>query len=78
MKNKLSISIIFLIVFCYCSNNSSELPTRKQKMYTPITTPLSKKDAEQAQQTIVQLAKDLGKAGELNLDDVLANSEMIE
>ena len=31
MKNKLSISIIFLIVFCYCSNNSSELPTRKQK-----------------------------------------------
>ena len=56
----------------------SFLPTRKQKMYTPITTPLSKKDAEQAQQNIVQLAKDLGKSGELNLDDVLADSEMIE
>ena len=56
----------------------SFLPTRKQKMYTPITTPLSKKDAEQAQQSVVQLAKDLGKSGELNLDDVLADSEMIE
>tara|TARA_Y100001970_G_C13545368_1_gene514290 strand:- start:35 stop:346 length:312 start_codon:yes stop_codon:yes gene_type:complete len=31
MKNKLSISIIFLIVFCYCNYNSSELPSRKQK-----------------------------------------------
>ena len=42
----------------------SFLPTRKQKMYTPITTPLSKKDAEQAQQSVVQLAKDLGKSVE--------------
>ena len=56
----------------------SFLPTRKQKMYTPITTPLSKKDAETAQQGIVQLAKDAGKSGEFNLDDVLADSEMIE
>ena len=56
----------------------SFLPTRKQKMYTPITTPLSKKDAESAQQSVVQLAKDLGKSGELNLDDVLADSEMID
>ena len=53
-------------------------PTRKQKMYTPITTPLSKKDAEKAQQSIVQLAKDAAKAGELNLDDILADSEMID
>ena len=56
----------------------SFLPTRKQKMYTPITTPLSKKDAEQAQQSIVQLAKEAAKSGDLNLDDVLADSEMIE
>ena len=47
-------------------------------MYTPITTPLSKKDAEKAQQSIVQLAKDAAKAGELNLDDILADSEMID
>ena len=56
----------------------SFMPTRKQKMYTPITTPLSKKEVEQAQLSIVQLAKDLGKSGELNLDDILADNEMIE
>ena len=47
-------------------------------MYTPITTPLSKKDSEAAQQGVVQLAKDVAKSGDLNLDDVLADSEMIE
>ena len=56
----------------------SFMPSRKQKMYTPVTTPLSKKEVETAQLSIVQLAKDLGKAGELNLDDILAENEMIE
>ena len=56
----------------------SFLPARKQKMYTPVTTPISKKDIEQAQLSIVQLAKDLAKAGELNLDDILSEQEMID
>ena len=56
----------------------SFLPSRKQKMYTPVTTPISKKDIEQAQLSIVQLAKDLAKAGELNLDDILSEHEMID
>ena len=56
----------------------SFLPSRKQKMYTPITTPLSKKDIEGAQLSIVQLAKDLAKSGELNLDDILSEQEMID
>ncbi len=56
----------------------SFLPARKQKMYTPVTTPISKKDIEQAQLSSVQLAKDLAKAGELNLDDILSEQEMID
>ncbi len=39
------------------NNILSFLPSRKQKMYTPITSPLSKKDIEEAQLSIVQLAK---------------------
>ena len=56
----------------------SFLPSRKQKMYTPVTTPISKKDIEDAQLSIVQLAKDLAKAKELNLDDILSEQEMID
>ena len=56
----------------------SFMPSRKQKMYTHVSTPLSKKDVETAQLSIVQLAKDLGQSGELNLDDILANNEMID
>ena len=56
----------------------SFMPSRKQKMYTPVSIPLSKKDVEMAQLSIVQLAKDLGQSGELNLDDILANNEMID
>ena len=56
----------------------SFLPTRKKKMYTPVTTPLSKNDIEQAQLAIVQLAKDLAKSGELNLDDILSEQEMVD
>ncbi len=56
----------------------SFLPARKQKMYTPVTTPLSKKDIESAQLLIVQLAKDLAKSGEMNLDDILSEQEMVD
>ena len=56
----------------------SFLPTRKQKMYTPVTTPLSKKEVEKAQLGVVQLAKDMAKSGDLNLEDVLADNEMVE
>ena len=56
----------------------SFLPTRKQKMYTPVTTPLSKKEIEKAQLRVVQLAKDMAKSGDLNLEDVLADNEMVE
>ncbi len=56
----------------------SYLPTRKQKMYTPITTPLSKRDAEGAQQSIMKVAKEMSKNKELNLDDILSETEMID
>jgi len=56
----------------------SFLPSRKQKMYTPVTSPLSKKDIEDAQLSIVQLAKDLAKAGEMNLDDILSEQDMVD
>jgi len=56
----------------------SFLPSRKQKMFTPVTTPLSKNDIETAQLSIVQLAKDLGQAGEINLDDILSEQDMID
>ena len=60
------------------NNILSFLPSRKQKMYTPITSPLSKKDIEEAQLSIVQLAKDLAKAGEMNLDDILSEQDMVD
>ena len=56
----------------------SFLPSRKQKMYTPVTSPLSKKDIEESQLSIVQLAKDLAKAGEMNLDDILSEQDMVD
>ena len=47
-------------------------------MFTPVSTPLSKNDIETAQLSIVQLAKDLGQAGEINLDDILSEQDMID
>ncbi len=54
------------------------LPTRKQKMYTPISTPLSKNEIENSQLEIVKLAKQMGQEGEINLDEILSEADMVE
>ena len=59
-------------------NILSKLPKRKQTMYTPIKEPISKSDLEEAQQSILSIAKKMSKNGELNLKDILSNEEMIE
>ena len=60
-------------------NILSFLPKRKQGMYTAITDPLSKKDSEDAKLAILQIAKNMGKAGELKIEDILSSDDdMIE
>lgn len=58
-------------------NILSKLPKRKQAMYTPIKEPISKSDLESAQMSILGLAKEMDKNGELNLQDLLSDEEMI-
>ena len=58
-------------------NILSKLPKRKQAMYTPIKEPISKSDLESAQMAILSLAKEMDKNGELNLQDLLSDEEMI-
>ena len=58
-------------------NILSKLPKRKQAMYTPIKEPISKSDLETAQLSILSLAKTMDKNGELNLQDLLSDEEMI-
>ena len=65
--------------FCNIINILSFLPKRKQGMYTAITDPLSKKDSEDAKAGILQVAKNMGKAGELKIEDILSSDDdMIE
>jgi len=60
-------------------NILSFLPKRKQGMYSPITEPLSKKDSEDAKLAMLQVAKTMGKSGELKIADILSSDEdMIE
>ena len=58
-------------------NILSKLPKRKQTMYTPLKEPISKSDLEAAQLSILGLAKTMDKNGELNLQDLLSDEEMI-
>ena len=55
------------------------LPKRKQKMFEPYDHPLSKKEAEKAQLSIVSLAKKMGDEGEINLEELIEDADdMIE
>ena len=56
-------------------NILSFLPKRKQGKYTAITDNLSKKDSEDAKLAILQDAKNMGKAGELKIEDILSSDD---
>ena len=51
------------------------LPKRKQKMFEPIEQPISKKEVEKAQLSLVSLAKEMSTNDELNLEELLEDSE---
>lgn len=53
------------------------LPKRKQAMFTPVEKPLSKKEVENAQLSIVELARAMEKEGNLDIEDILGG-ELIE
>jgi len=60
-------------------NILSFLPKRKQGMFSPVTEPLSKKDSEDAKLAMLQVAKTMGKSGELKIEDILSSDDdMIE
>jgi flagellar motor switch protein FliG len=56
------------------------LPKKKQAMYTPIDTPMKKKDVMASRKNIVKVATDMASAGEIRIEDILsgADDEMIE
>ena len=56
------------------------LPKKKQAMYTPIEKPMKKKDVMLSRKSIVQVASDMAKAGEIRIEDILsgADDEMID
>ena len=51
------------------------LPKRKQQMFTAIEQPLSKKEINKSQLTLVQFAREMHAKNELNLDDILNADE---
>ena len=56
------------------------LPKKKQAMYTPIEKPMKKKDVMMSRKSIVKVASDMAKAGEIRIDDILSgvDDEMID
>ena len=56
------------------------LPKKKQAMFTPIDTPMKKKDVMSARKEIVGIAKEMTNSGEMRVEDILsgADDEMIE
>ena len=48
------------------------MPKRKQQMFSSVEQPLSKKEINKSQLAFVQLARNMGQSGDLNLDDVLS------
>jgi len=51
------------------------LPKRKQAMYAPSEQPLAKRDIDSAKLSFVKLAREMHKADELNLEDILNSEE---
>ena len=56
-------------------NILSFLPKRKQGMFSAITEPLSKKESEDSKLGLLQVAKSMGKAGELKIEDILSSDD---
>ena len=56
-------------------NITAYLPKRKQKMFEPIEQPISKKEVEKAQLSLVSLAKEMSANDEINLEELLEDSE---
>ena len=54
------------------------LPQKKQAMFSPIETPVAKREVENARSKILDLAKGKVKSGEWNLEDILGEGEFIE
>ena len=56
------------------------LPKKKQAMYTPIENPMKKKDVMASRKSIVKVASEMAKAGEIRIEDILsgADDEMID
>ena len=57
------------------NNIISYLPKRKQKMYEAYEQPLSKKEAEKAQLSFVNLARKMNDDGEINLEELLEDAD---
>ena len=54
------------------------LPQKKQAMFSPIETPVARREVEGAQSQILDIAKDKISSGEWNLEDILGEGEFIE
>jgi len=54
------------------------LPQKKQAMFSPIETPVAKREVELARSNILNIAKDKVSSGEWNLEDILGEGEFIE
>ena len=54
------------------------LPGKKQAMFSPIETPMSKREVDSARAEILTLLKAKFDSGEWNIDDVLGGGEMID
>ena len=56
------------------------LPKKKQAMYTPIETPMKKKDVMNARKDVVSVATGMTQSGEIRIEDILSgvDDEMIE
>ena len=55
------------------------MPKRKQQMFSSVEQPLSKKEISKSQLAFVQLARNMGQSGDLNLDDVLSvDDDLVE
>ena len=54
------------------------LPQKKQAMFSPIETPVAKREVEAARSQILDIAKDKVSSGEWNLEDMFGEGEFIE
>ena len=54
------------------------LPQKKQAMFSPIDTPVAKREVESARSKILDIAKNKISSGEWNLEDIFGEGEFIE